>query len=72
MSEIAYQRVLQTAKFAYLVLEEPSLHLKVGTDMLVDCPCKLIIQLPGFEAQYYTEKSDNTWHSDEVWSNVGP
>jgi len=48
------------------------LHAKVGTDMLVDAPCKLIVQLPADNAHENSRKCDHTRNSDEERSNGAP
>lgn len=40
--------------------------------MLVDSPCKLVIQLPGEEGHDHREESNNAGHSNKVWLDFWP
>jgi hypothetical protein len=56
----------------YLELEVSLLHLQVGADMLVDSPCKFIVQLPAYDAHQHGRQSNDTGDRNQRRLNDGP
>lgn len=50
-----------------LVGQIPTLHAKIGTDMFVDCPSELIIELPSDEGHQNASDSHETGNDDQEW-----
>lgn len=57
---------------AYLEGQESALHSEVCTDVLVDSPCKLIVQFPGNNRHHYCKEPNDARNRNQVWSNIGP
>jgi len=56
----------------YLESEESTFHAEIGTDVLVDGPGKLIIQLPGNESHGKSENPNDTGNHEQEGFDVLP
>jgi len=71
VSELALMTTV-LPQLTYLVYQIPPLHSQIRRNILVDGPCKFLVQFPGNEGERNGSNRNDDWHSNQKRSQVLP